>query len=307
MVVLVEEAGAVVDVPDVEGFTPFHRAVDNGCLDACKVLIALGADVRLETGYKEWGYEMSLVNDDPQLNNLIEKALCASGPYPLEAEDDEASLEEKLEAQRRARDEGGEAAVLALLEEENSAAGQLRAVCRKRERRRRAFRNYKKGLLQPGQMPVPGAAAAQRREAEEREKAVQVRLAARLQDNLTALRKATRFEFPPPPEREKDAAAGAGLTKAPGGSPSAARARRSGRGGHRGHGRKGQETGGLVAGGSGGSRLKTGGQATGSRRESRDALALEHSRNECAPASRRDSETDSWETGVVGAGAGAAG
>ena len=297
----------MVDVPDVEGFTPFHRAVDNGCLEACKVLIALGADVRLETWNREWGYEMSLVNDDPQLNNLIEKALCASGPYPLEAEDDEASLEEKLEAQRRAQEEGGEAAVLALLEEENSAAGQLRAVCRKRERRRRAFRNYKKGLLKPGQMPVPGAAAAQRREAEERESAVQVRMAARLQDRFTALRKATRFDFPLPPERENAAAAGAGHIKARGGSRSPARGRRGGRGRHRGHGRTGQETGGLVAGGSGGSRLKTGGQATGSRRQSRDGFALEHSQDKCAPVSKGDPETDSWETGVVGAGAGAAG
>jgi hypothetical protein len=184
IMVLVEEFGAVVDVPDVEGYTPFHRAANNACLEACKVLIAFGADVRLETTNKEWAYEMTLINDHPEVNNLIEKALRDSGPYPLEAEDDEASLEEKLEAQSRAREEGGEEAVQALVEHEHSAEGRLKAFCRKRERRRRAFRNYKKSLLQPGQMPVPGAAAAWREEVARRERAVERRMVARIQANF---------------------------------------------------------------------------------------------------------------------------
>ena len=311
--VLVEEFGAVVDVPDVEGYTPFHRAANNACLEACKVLIALGADVRLETTNKEWAYEMSLINDHPEVNNLIEKALSESGPYPLEAEDDDASLEEKLEAQSRAREAGGEEAVLALVEYERSAEGRLKAFCRKRERRRRAYRNYKHSLLQPGQMPVPGAAAAWREEVARRERAVEQRMVARIQANFAHLRRATRFDIPPASRANSTVGrghrgkgrgkgpqrgpAGRGATCARGNGATSSR----GRGGRGGRGRAGKHDSGrrVSSTGSQGGEEKC---ALGAGETGNGGMEVESAQpgpHNVVQAEDSDSD-DGWETGVAG-------
>ena len=125
-----QEYGAVVDCPDIEGYTPLHRAVDGSSLAACKVLVALGAEVRLETYNKEWPYEMALRNCDADMSAFVEKALHESGPYPLEPEDDELSAELKLEEEARAFEEGGHVAAHAVWELEMSPLGRLKAMCR---------------------------------------------------------------------------------------------------------------------------------------------------------------------------------
>lgn len=37
------------------------------------MLVAMGAEVRLRTLYKDCAYEMTLDNQDPQMNNFVEK------------------------------------------------------------------------------------------------------------------------------------------------------------------------------------------------------------------------------------------
>ena len=54
-------------------------------------------------------------------------------------------------------------------------------VRRKRERQRRAFQDYKHSLLQPGEMPKPGAALAARQDVSRRVAAVHKRMMARIQ------------------------------------------------------------------------------------------------------------------------------
>ena len=54
-----------------------------------QVLVALGAEVRLETRDRNWAYSMTLLNRNPIINNFIEKTILETGPYPLEPEDDE--------------------------------------------------------------------------------------------------------------------------------------------------------------------------------------------------------------------------
>lgn len=58
------------------------------------------------------------------------QALYASGPYALEAEDDELSIELKLEEERQAREKGGQEAVVAMWEAEMSIEGRIKAFCR---------------------------------------------------------------------------------------------------------------------------------------------------------------------------------
>ena len=249
---LIEEYGAVVDVPDIEGYTPLHRAVDSSSLLASKVLVALGAEVRLETHDRNWAYSMTLLNRDPTLNNFIEKVVLETGPYPLEPEDDELSIEMLLEEERKAREEGGEEAAEAVREARRSNEGMLKAFCRKRERRRRAFRNYKKSLLMPGEMPEPGSALAARHDVARRVAAVHKRMMARIQADMRECRRLTRFPHPKyVREQERAKAAAAAAAAAPHGGGS--RGGRGGRGG--GPPRGGRE---FIQGGGGGGRNKRG-------------------------------------------------
>ncbi|KAJ1481889.1 hypothetical protein T484DRAFT_1898692, partial [Baffinella frigidus] len=86
VLLLIEDLGAAVDPIDTHYFTPFLRACEAGHLETCKVLLTLGADVRLRTIAGHTGLNFALAMNDAHTHKLIRVALVSAGSMPHDQE-----------------------------------------------------------------------------------------------------------------------------------------------------------------------------------------------------------------------------